>query len=256
MRIHSLRRCLTCLAASIAALWTSAPGRASCTTGDVDYSTSGSGSVSSFTCTEISANTFEVVLVVESTGVYNVTIETFSEAIINHVLVENTGASNTRAVVSVIAGELDGLAQVVSFAKDLDSTGEVWIGTIWPAGNIGPIVLHTNTKIEADRIGTLRTDEGCLTAEVIAHGSAISGQVVAIDTTQVGDIFHDITAENDQIGTITVSGDIGDPTFDDPMNPGKWVVIKGKRDIGSITASAIYADITSVWDDGSERYNE
>lgn len=85
MQTHALLRTLLILAVPVLAMLSGAKVRASCTSGDVDYSTSGSGSVTSFTCTETApnSNTFNLVLIVASTGVYNVTIETFDDAIIN-----------------------------------------------------------------------------------------------------------------------------------------------------------------------------
>lgn len=156
---------------------------------------------------------------------------------------ENTGSSGTRVVVSVVEGEFDGLAQVISFTKDLASTGEVWIGTIWPSGNIGLALTPFTTQIKADRIGVLRTSAD-LTAEVIAYGTAISGQTVAIDEIDVeGDMLNSVTALEDEINMIDVEGKIG--------SSGSPVSISAKRDIFHIQAGAIYADITSIADSGN-----
>jgi hypothetical protein len=215
---------------------------------DITYSTSGTGgsSVTCFECEEDEmTGDVHIVIVAESMGVFTIDIQCFDGVRIASCNVKNTGEEETRLVINFENGDFDGLAQVVDFRKStaMDSTGEVWIETMNPSGNIGPTELHTTNVIRADRIQTLQTGStACLTAEVIAHGSAITGQNVAIDTIQVGDIFHDITAESDSIGTITVSGNIGDPDFEND----EWVVIMGKRDVTSITASAIYADITTV----------
>lgn len=155
--------------------------------------------------------------------------------------------------VQIISGEDDGLAQVEAFFKHTGSTGEVWLTLLETTGNIGSSVNPQGGVVNADKIGTLRTTEGgSLTALVEATGSTIDDDVDIELIDISGNLWNHVNAASGQIGNITVDGNIGDPTFGDPMFPNTVVVeINSPRNIGIIEASAIYAEISSKGDNGS-----
>lgn len=222
--IRALLIAITCAVIAASTAWGACPS-------DISYSTSGSGTPGSFSCSPAPGGSglYDIDIVATSTGTLTYTIEIDNGLSIRRIEVKNDGSSSTAVQVTVTTA-----GRVENVRRHASTTGEVWIGTLDAAAGIG---TGSGGLISVDRIESLIT-AGDITAEIDVAGSAISGENTAINSiTCSGDLKNDVTAAVDNIGTITVAGDI--LHVDDPTQ----VQILAYDSIGSVEADSIVASI-------------
>lgn len=222
-----------------------------CPVSEICYTTSGTGSLnpSDFDVTYDSGDdVYDIsIIAAGSASGFTIAITGANDIVIRNVVVKNTAASGTFVRVSFLGDDED-LARVVSVTKAPTSSGEVWVGMVSTTDGIGATSSPWGA-IEVDKIEALLT-AGDITAEIVAAGSGLANQNVAIGsitTTNGGDLRNHVTTETDGIGDIIVSGEIRHAG-----SPSTTVNIFSWGDIGEVRAAEMNAVIrTGVGNSGA-----
>ena len=166
---------------------------------DISYSTSGSGTHGSFTCSSAPEGLYDIEIVATSSGTFTYTIDIDNSLSIRNLKVKNEGGSNTAVEVTLTT-----IGRVENVLKQQGSNGgEVWIGTIAAISGIGD---GSDGSIDVNKIEELFT-LGDLTAMVNLSGSTIVGESVGLISCG-GDLLGDLLIQGD-VDTIAIAGDYG-----------------------------------------------